>query len=84
MKTTIRPSRACARRRGASKSWPSTNRVFAAISKGLESARALLEDLAFSLRDFADRLEFSPERLAEIEVAACGVVAPQAQVRRLD
>ena len=35
--------------------------------EGLESARAVLEDLSFSLRDFADRLEFSPSRLAEIE-----------------
>ncbi len=35
--------------------------------EGLESARALLEDLSFTLRDFADRLEFSPSRLAEIE-----------------
>ena len=35
--------------------------------EGLESARAVLEDLSFSLRDFADRLEFSPVRLAEIE-----------------
>src|SRR5256714_8112910 len=34
---------------------------------GLESARALFEDLAFGLRDFTDGLEFSPERLAEIE-----------------
>jgi DNA repair protein RecN (Recombination protein N) len=35
--------------------------------EGLQTARALLEDLAFSLRDFADELEFSPERLAEVE-----------------
>jgi len=35
--------------------------------EGLESARALLEDLSFSLRDFAEKLEFSPARLAEIE-----------------
>jgi DNA repair protein RecN (Recombination protein N) len=35
--------------------------------EGMESARAVLEDLSFSLRDFADRLEFSPARLAEIE-----------------
>ena len=35
--------------------------------EGLESARAVLEDLSFSLRDFIDRLEFSPSRLAEIE-----------------
>lgn len=35
--------------------------------EGMESARAVLEDLSFSLRDFADRLEFSPSRLAEIE-----------------
>lgn len=35
--------------------------------EGLETSRALLEDLAFSLRDFADKLEFSPARLEEIE-----------------
>jgi DNA repair protein RecN (Recombination protein N) len=35
--------------------------------EGLESARALLEDLSFTLRDFADKLEFSPARLATIE-----------------
>lgn len=35
--------------------------------EGLETARAVLEDLSFSLRDFADRLEFSPARLAEVE-----------------
>jgi DNA repair protein RecN (Recombination protein N) len=35
--------------------------------EGLESARVVLEDLAFSLRDFTERLEFSPARLAEIE-----------------
>ncbi|HXU38781.1 MAG TPA: DNA repair protein RecN [Blastocatellia bacterium] len=33
----------------------------------IEGARALLEDLAFSLRDFADKLEFSPARLDSIE-----------------
>jgi DNA repair protein RecN (Recombination protein N) len=40
---------------------------FAEYLEGLESSRALLEDLSFSLRDFADKLEFSPSRLAEIE-----------------
>jgi len=35
--------------------------------EGMETARAVLEDLSFSLRDFADRLEFSPTRLAEID-----------------
>jgi DNA repair protein RecN (Recombination protein N) len=35
--------------------------------EGLETSRALLEDLAFSLRDFADKLQFSPARLEEIE-----------------
>jgi DNA repair protein RecN (Recombination protein N) len=40
---------------------------FRGYLEGLESARALLEDLAFTLRDFADRLEFSPDRLAEVE-----------------
>lgn len=40
---------------------------YRAYIDGLESARATLEDLAFSLRDFADKLEFSPSRLAEVE-----------------
>lgn len=40
---------------------------FAEYTAGLESGRALLEDLAFALRDFADGLEFSPARLEEIE-----------------
>ncbi len=35
--------------------------------EGLENARAVLEDLSFSLRDFADKLQFSPVRLAEVE-----------------
>jgi DNA repair protein RecN (Recombination protein N) len=35
--------------------------------EGLETSRALLEDLAFSLRDFSDKLEFSPARLEEID-----------------
>ena len=35
--------------------------------EGLESARAVLEDLAFSLREFSDKLEYSPKRLGEIE-----------------
>ena len=34
---------------------------------GLENARAVMEDLSFSLRDFVDKLEFSPVRLAEVE-----------------
>ncbi len=34
--------------------------------EGLESARSVLEDLAFSLRDFSDKLEFSPARLDQI------------------
>ena len=34
---------------------------------GLESARATIEDLAFSLREFSNTLEFSPARLAEID-----------------
>jgi DNA repair protein RecN (Recombination protein N) len=40
---------------------------FSEYIAGLESASALLEDLAFALRDFADGLEFSPARLEEIE-----------------
>ena len=35
--------------------------------EGLENARLVLEDLSFSLREFADKLEFSPARLAEVE-----------------
>jgi DNA repair protein RecN (Recombination protein N) len=33
----------------------------------LQTAQAVLEDLAISVRDFRNRLEFSPERLEEIE-----------------
>lgn len=40
---------------------------FADYREGLETASAVLEDLAFSLRGFSDKLEFSPARLAEIE-----------------
>ncbi|HET8780971.1 MAG TPA: DNA repair protein RecN, partial [Pyrinomonadaceae bacterium] len=40
---------------------------FSEYLEGLESARAVLEDLSFSLRDFVDKLEFSPARLAQIE-----------------
>ncbi len=55
---------------------PATRRVeeladfdanFRGYLEGLQNARAVLEDLAFSLREFADGLEFSPERLAEVE-----------------
>lgn len=35
--------------------------------EGLENSRAVLEDLAYLLRDFSDKLEFSPARLAEID-----------------
>lgn len=35
--------------------------------EGLQSARAALEELSFALRDFGERLEFSPIRLAQIE-----------------
>ncbi len=35
--------------------------------EGLASARALLEDLSLTLRGFAEKLQFSPGRLAEIE-----------------
>lgn len=35
--------------------------------ESLKAARATLEDLAFLLRDFSEKLEFSPGRLAEIE-----------------
>ena len=41
--------------------------VFKDYFDGLESARAVLEELAFSLREFSDKLEFSPSRLAQIE-----------------
>jgi DNA repair protein RecN (Recombination protein N) len=40
---------------------------FKDYQEGLESAQAVLEDLAFSLREFSDKLEFSPGRLAQIE-----------------
>ena len=42
-------------------------RRFAAHTDGIDTARAVLEDLAFELRDYSEKLEFSPARLAEIE-----------------
>ena len=40
--------------------------TFGEYLEGLEAARSVLEDLAFSLRDFSDKLEFSPARLEQI------------------
>ena len=40
---------------------------FREYAEGLQTAQAVLEDLAISVRDFRNRLEFSPERLEEIE-----------------
>jgi DNA repair protein RecN (Recombination protein N) len=40
---------------------------FADVAAQLESARALLGDVSGSLRDYAERINASPERLAEIE-----------------
>ena len=40
---------------------------FAEYNENLATAQAVLEDLAFAVRDFRGSLEFSPERLAEIE-----------------
>jgi len=43
------------------------DRKFAAFREGLETARAVLEDLAFTVRQFSAGLDFSPGRLDEIE-----------------
>ncbi len=40
---------------------------FAEHKENLTTAKALVEDLAFLLRDYRNSLEFSPERLEEIE-----------------
>ncbi len=40
---------------------------FAGYKDGLNAAQAVLNDLSFAVRDFSTHLEFSPERLAEIE-----------------
>lgn len=40
---------------------------FGEYSDGISSARAIVDDLAAFVRDFRNRLEFSPERLDEIE-----------------
>ncbi|CAN5420515.1 DNA repair protein RecN [soil metagenome] len=40
---------------------------FAEYAEGVASARAVIEDLAFAVRDFRNHLEFSPDRLNEIE-----------------
>ena len=43
------------------------NSQFADYKEGLNAAQAVLQDLSFAVRDFATHLEFSPERLEEIE-----------------
>lgn len=40
---------------------------FGEYKEGLDSAQAVLEDLAFAVRDFGGTIEFSPNRLEEIE-----------------
>ena len=40
---------------------------FSEYNESLATAQAVLEDLAFAVRDFSNSLEFSPERLTEIE-----------------
>ncbi|HEY6330387.1 MAG TPA: DNA repair protein RecN [Blastocatellia bacterium] len=40
---------------------------FRSYIEGLQAASAILEDLAFALRDFGEKLEFSPSRLAEVD-----------------
>jgi DNA repair protein RecN (Recombination protein N) len=40
---------------------------FSAYTEGIEAARAVIEDLSFEIRNFRSHLEFSPERLDEIE-----------------
>ncbi|MEO6655739.1 MAG: DNA repair protein RecN [Pyrinomonadaceae bacterium] len=40
---------------------------FSDYAEGIKSARAVIEDLAIAVRDFRGHLEFSPERLNEIE-----------------
>jgi DNA repair protein RecN (Recombination protein N) len=40
---------------------------FAEYHESLANTQAILEDLAFAVRDFRNSLEFSPERLTEIE-----------------
>ncbi len=41
--------------------------AFSEYGESLQTAQAVLEDLAMAVRDFRNRLEFSPERLEEIE-----------------
>lgn len=41
--------------------------TFHEYDEGLKSAQAVIEELAISARDFRSRVEFSPERLNEIE-----------------
>lgn len=40
---------------------------FLSYTEGIKSARAVIEDLAIELRDYANKLEFAPGRLEEIE-----------------
>ncbi len=40
---------------------------FGDYSEGLQSAQAVLQDLSFAIREFRTHLEFSPERIEQIE-----------------
>jgi len=57
----------CGQRRGTWRSWRATNGRFAEAAQQLESARATVGDVGASLRDYAEGIDASPERLAEIE-----------------
>ena len=55
------------RRRGRSRSCRASTRSSAQSLPELESARITVEDIGQTLRDYAEGIEASPERLAEVE-----------------
>lgn len=48
---------------------------FEAYNESIKTAQAVLEDLAISVRDFRNHLEFSPARLEEIETRLAEIAA---------
>ena len=48
---------------------------FRELTESLQSARAILDDASITVRDFRSHLEFSPERLEEIESRLAAIAA---------
>ena len=66
-RAALRPRPLCAPRCAMWRSWPATTPALPSAAQQLASARATVGDVGASLRDYAEGINASPERLAEIE-----------------